>query len=198
MFQWYTSNSGCFPKGGRQCPFYPQAVNFQGRLWGQGDVPALSFSSLSRANIFGMAKKVAPQGWWVWWAGRCCPPNGEAQSMFPWALPFRLSLRGPAFPSPPVSPLSQASAQGRCRTAAQARICMQARRGQSGLVSRLCLKQKTQAKVNSTSGGEWFWASMWVGASTGAPAEMGSYFTSCDPPEWTQCITSEMPLWGKI
>lgn len=73
MFPWYTSNSRCFPKGGRQCPFYPQTINFQGWLWGRGDVPALSFSSLSRANVFGMAKRVAPQGWWVWWAGRCRP-----------------------------------------------------------------------------------------------------------------------------
>lgn len=47
-----------FQKDGRQCPFYPQTVIFEWGLWGQGDVPALPFSFLTRANVFGMAKRV--------------------------------------------------------------------------------------------------------------------------------------------
>lgn len=151
-----------FQREERQCPFYPQTVTFEWGLWGWGVVPALFFSSLTRANVFGMSKRV-PNTRLVSLVGRevpscacilCCPPNADAQSIFPGALPLHLSLRGPGFSQPTWIPSIPSLRTGEIQEDCTGWICVQARRGQSGLVSGLCLKQKTQAKVNSRSGGE--------------------------------------------
>lgn len=103
----------------------------------------------------GRPKEYPTQGWWVWWAGRCDPVSASCaapQTVMPsqsslGLCPSVCPLEGRAFPSPPVSPPSPASAQGRFRTTAQAWICTQARRGQSGLVSEAENPGKSQQQV---------------------------------------------------
>lgn len=145
-FQWYTLIMRCFPKGWRAMSLRPPNCYFWMRIVGLRWC-SCPFSSLTRANVFGMVKRV-PNTRVVSLVGRevpscvcilCCPQNSDAQSIFPGALP--------GFCSPPVFSPSPASTQGRFGTTAQARIFMQARRGQSGLVSEAENPGKSQQQV---------------------------------------------------
>lgn len=159
----------CFPKGGEGNALSTPKLLLLSE--DQGDALALSFSSLTRAVVFGMTKR-APNPRVVSSAGgRRCPVlsrSADAQSIFPGAHPSAV----PALPPPEPVPLhAPCPPCGRGATLGLALAALQERAERTRLWSRSPPgKSLEQVGSGNVLGKDVAWG--WCGCS----------FTACDPP----------------